>query len=99
MSAMPKPVRPLPPSRKSNWPFWLFVPPGIEFTLIWSKSSSPDHSTATPAFSVCRPFTHVRASAHSQMGPSDDDGYGPPSIVVNLSMLIVGILSSISLPG
>ena len=85
--------------RNANWPFWLLVPPGIEFTLIWSKSSSPDHSTATPAFIVCRPFTHVSVSVHRWMGPSDDEGYGPPSIVVNESMLIVGILSSISLPG
>ena len=54
---------------------------------------------ATPPLNVCRPFTHVVAFENTWIGPSDDEGYGPPSIAVKVSMLIVGILSSISLPG
>ena len=62
MSAMPRPVRAVAELLKANWPFWLLVPPGIEFTLIWSKSSWPEYSSAKPAFIVCRPFTHVTVS-------------------------------------
>ena len=39
-------------SRNSNRPFWLLVPPGMAATLIWSKSSSPEYSTTTPALNV-----------------------------------------------
>ena len=36
-------------------------------------------------------------SCENLIGPCDDDGYGPPSKLLNVSMFTVGILSSISL--
>src|SRR5437879_6021113 len=94
---MPSPVRGELLFRNSNLPFWLLVLPGIGCTLIWSKSSSPEYSMLTPPFKVCRSLTHVVVLANVRIGPSDDDGYGPPSISPRLSMEIVGILSGISL--
>src|SRR5215831_19198462 len=82
-----------------NWkrPFWLLVLPGIGCTLIWSKSSSPEYSTTTPVLIVWRFLTHVSASENVWIGPCDEEGYGPPSIVLSLSTVMVGILSGISL--
>jgi hypothetical protein len=79
-------------------PFWLLVPPGVAFTLIWSKSSSPEYSTCTPAFIVCRPFTQVVVFESVWIGPDEKAGYGPPSMVLKPAIWMVGILSSISLP-
>src|SRR5438045_8180571 len=78
-----------------NWkrPFWLFVLPGIGWTLIWSKSSSPEYSNTTPLLMVWRLFTQVSASEKVWIGPCDEEGYGPPSISVRLATVIVGILS------
>ena len=67
--------------------------------MIWSKSSSPEYSTKTPALKVWRPRMCVRLSENVQIGPSEEAGYGPPSIVLKPLMVMVGILSSISLPG
>ena len=94
---MPRPVPPVMPLVNWKRPFWLFVLPGIGWTLIWSKSSSPEYSITTPPLNVCRFFTHVAVSANVWIGPRDEDGYGPPSISLRLSMVIVGILSGISL--
>ena len=46
---------------------------------------------------VDRSFTQVSVSVQLWMGPCDDEGYGPPSISLRLSTVIVGILSGISL--
>src|SRR5258706_10938771 len=93
------PVPPVRPSVNSKRPFWLLVSPGWPATLIWSKSSSPEYSTKTPPFRLWRPLTQERLSEKVQIGPCDDDGYGPPSASWKLEIAIVGILSSISLPG
>ena len=72
--------------------------PGIALTLIWSKSSSPEYSTLTPALNVWRPRTIVVTSLTVWIGPADDAGYGPPSRPLNgVKPVTVGILSSISL--
>src|SRR5215510_1794212 len=81
----------------SNRPFWLLVLPGIGCTLIWSKSSSPEYSTTTPPLNVWRSFTQVVALENVLIGPTDEDGYGPPSISLNGDIVMVGILSGISL--
>src|SRR5262245_33718839 len=86
-------------SRNSKRPFWLLVPPGTACTLIWSKSSSPEYSTNMPPLRLCRPLIHVTLSENVQIGPNEDEGYGPPSTSAKLLIEIVGILSSISLPG
>src|SRR5688572_14478752 len=99
MSAIATPEPPDRLLRNSNSPFWLLVPPGMALTLIWSKSSSPEYSTNTPPLTVCLPFTHVVMFDQVWIGPDENAGYGPPSKPVTLSMLTVGILSSISLPG
>src|SRR3954462_8704102 len=97
-SAIPRPVWPAPVVLvNSKRPFWLLVLPGIGCTLIWSKSFSPEYSTTTPALIVWRLLTQVTASANVLIGPTDDEGYGPPSISVNGVIVIVGILSGISL--
>src|SRR3954465_1549378 len=81
----------------SKRPFWLLVLPGIGCTLIWSKSSSPEYSNDTPVLIVWRFLTHVVVFANVRMGPSDEDGYGPPSIRPKPAIEIVGSLSAISL--
>ena len=81
----------------SEPPFWLLVLPGIGWTLIWSKSSSPEYSNEMPPFNVCRFLTQVVVLAKVLIGPSDDEGYGPPSIVPKPAIEMVGILSAISL--
>ncbi len=85
-------------SKNSNRPFWLFVPPGTGLTLIWSKSSSPEYSTWTPALNVWRPLTQVVVFETVVIGPEEEAGYGPPSIVWKppLPNVTVGILSKIS---
>ena len=77
------PVPPARPSRNSKRPFWLFVPPGMALTLIWSKSSSPEYSTWTPPLNVWRPLTQVVVFETVWIGPDEEAGYGPPSIVRN----------------
>src|SRR6185436_9575477 len=94
---MPAPVRAVLLLRNSKRPFWLLVLPGIGCTLIWSKSSSPEYSIAMPALNVCRLLTHVVVLVNVLIGPTDDEGYGPPSISLNGLIVIVGILSGISL--
>src|SRR5258708_3282870 len=97
-SDIPRPVWPaVVVFVNSNRPFWLFVLPGIGCTLMWSKSFSPEYSTTTPPLIVCRLFTHVVALANVLIGPTDEDGYGPPSISLNGDIVMVGILSGISL--
>src|SRR5262245_55797056 len=95
---MPRPVWPVDVVLvNSNRPFWLLVLPGIGWTLIWSKSSSPEYSIAMPALNVCRFFTYVVVFVKVLIGPTEDEGYGPPSISLNGLIVIVGILSGISL--
>ncbi len=50
-----------------------------------------------PPLIVWRLLTQVTLSAQLWIGPCDEEGYGPPSISVKLSIVIVGILSGISL--
>src|SRR5262245_27845549 len=97
-SDIPRPVCPAEVVLvNSNRPFWLLVLPGIGCTLIWSKSFSPEYSMEMPALTVCRLFTHVVVFANVLIGPTDEEGYGPPSISLNGLIVIVGILSGISL--
>ena len=89
---------PAPLLRNSKRPFWLLVLPGIGWTLIWSKSSSPEYSNDDAALErVAALAPSVVAFVNVWIGPCDEDGYGPPSISVKLAMVIVGILSGISL--
>src|SRR5687767_5301654 len=100
MSEIASPDRSVALLRKANCPFWLLVPPGMALTLIWSKSSWPEYSKEIPPFNVWRPFTSVVVLDQVWIGPAENAGYGPPSKPVQgESMLTVGILSSISLPG
>src|SRR6267142_7293666 len=96
-SDMPRPERAEVLLANSKRPFWLLVLPGIGWTLIWSKSSSPEYSNDTPPLNVWRFLTQVVVFAKVRIGPSDDEGYGPPSLRPKPAMEIVGSLSAISL--
>ena len=53
----------------------------------------------TPALNVCRPLTSVVVFENVWIGPRENAGYGPPSISLKPAIVMVGSLSSISLPG
>ena len=53
----------------------------------------------TPALNEWRPLTSVVVFDQVWIGPREKAGYGPPSISLKPAIVIVGSLSSISLPG
>src|SRR3954454_1954332 len=85
-------------SVKLNWPFWLLVQVGQADTVVSSLSFSPDFSYRPPNLNVWLPFTQVKLSEMSQIGPDECDGYGPPLMVEKVLQVLVGMRVGMSLP-